>query len=307
MEKKKSLKELRDLVLENKIVKVKPIVRPKPYLKRGRNGQPHDGEHTYTGCSKAHGLPYSIEKRSYLNPFLDEQKKLDSGTEQEAFEILLDQKEGALNLYKYKINEPNFWGEFTMRIPKEGLELNLNNPADALRYRIFLVNPRFANNQEESKVLEREYIIVDEKEQKIQASLLGKKKSKAEDYMYKLKKNKKDMIDTLRLLGKAPSRDADIDWLREELYKIKDEVAVSKGVPGLDKFLEVMEDPTREIRLFVLDAIEGQHVIRNKQGYIIERTNKFIGRKLEEVIDYFKGKSPEVKEELAIIQEQLKN
>ena len=303
---KKSIKELKELVLENKIVEVKPIFRQKAYFKKSPNGELHDGTHTYTGCYKGHGLPFNVDKRSYLNPFLDEKKNLDLGAEQEAFEILLDQKEGALNLYKFKVNEPNFWGEFTIRIPKEGLKLDLTNPSDALRYRIFLVNPKFAINQDDAGIAEREYVIVDEKEQKKQASKLGKKKSKAEDYMFKLKKNKKDMVDTLRLLGKVTNKDADIDWLREELYKIKDEVATTKGVTGLDKFLAVMEDPTRDIRLFVLNAIESQDIVRDKAGYKIVRDNKFVGRKYEEVVEHFKSKDPDVIETMQIISEQFK-
>jgi len=303
---KKSLKEFRDLVLENKKVKIKPIFRTKAYFKKTSTGELHDGTHTYTGCNKGHGLPFSLENRSYVNPFLDEEKNYPIGTEQEAFEILLNQKEGSLNLYDFKVNKPNFWGEFSIKITKEGIDLNLNNPSDALRYRIFLVNPKFATDHDDAGIMEREYEIVDDKARKAQASKLGKKKSKAEDYMFKLKKSKKSMVDTLRLLGKIANRDSDIDWLREELYKIKDETVVTKGVAGIDKFLSVMEDPTREIKLFVLDALESQDIVRDKSGYKIVRSNTFVGRKYEEVVEYFKSKDPEVIESMQIISEQFK-
>jgi hypothetical protein len=155
---KKSLKELKKLVLQNKIVEVKPILRDKAYFKKSPNGEPHDGTHTYTGCNKSHGLPFDSKKRAYVNPFLSE----DPADEQEAFERLLDQKEGALNLYKFTVNEPNFWGKFSIRIPKEGIKLNLNMPSDALIYRIFLVDLKFAVNLADSSVAERVYLIVDE-------------------------------------------------------------------------------------------------------------------------------------------------
>lgn len=295
---KKSLKELQDLVLENKIVKVKPIIRPKGYLKKG-----HDGEHTYTGCQKIHSLPYSITTRSYLNPFISSNKV----GEQEAFETLLNQKEGSLNLYTFKTDEPNFWGDFIIRVPKEGLELNLMNPADALRYRIMLVNPKFAKDDSEKNIAEREYLIIDEASSKKKESELGKKKSKAEDYMVKIKKSKKEMIDVLRLLGKNPSKDADTDWLREELYKIKDEVNTTKGVSGLDKFIAVMEDSLKDVKLFVFDAIDAGLIMRDKNGFKIESSNKHVGRKYEEVVEYFSSKDPKIMEEKLIIQESIKN
>jgi len=296
---KKSLKELQKLVLENKVVKIKPIIRKKAYFKEG-----HDGQHTYTGCYRTHTLGFDADKRAYINPFFQREDV----NEQEAFEVLLDQKEGSLNLYKFKVNEPNFWGEFGIRISKEGEELNLMNPADALMYRILLVNPKFAKNQEEAGILEKEYIIVNEEEAKAVASQLSKKKDKAEDYMYKLKKSKKDIIDTLRLLGKSASMDSDIDWLKGELYKIKDEVTVTKGVSGLDKFITVMEDPRRDIKLFVLDAVEQKEIVRDaKLGYKLVDSNKFVGRKYEEVVDYFSSPDPEVQESKLIIQERLNN
>lgn len=294
----KSISELRKLVLEDKTVSIKPIVRPKPYLKKG-----HDGEHTYTGCVKTYTLPFDPKKRSYVNPFLSEDKSL----EQEAFEKLLNQKEDSLNLYTFKVSEPNFWGQFTLVIPKEGLELNLGNPADALRYRVALANREFAKDQNEASIAEKKYVIVDNAAVKEFASQLGKKKSKAEDYMIKIKKSKKEMIDALRLLGKSPSKDADIDWLREELYKIKDEVTTTKGVAGLDKFIAVMEDSLRDTKIFVLDAIDRGFIVRDKNGYKLESSNKFIGRKFEELVEYFSSKDPKILEEKLIIQEVLKS
>lgn len=296
----KSLKELKDLVLENKIIKVQPIIRRKPYLKRGSKNEPHDGEHTYTGCFKEEGLPFDVSKRAYVNPFKNE-------NEQEAFEKLLDQKEGSLNLYNYSINKPNFWGEFLIRIPKEGIQLDLNNPSDALRYRVLLVNPRFAKSVDESGIVEKLYLIVNEQEVKEKESELGQKKDKANDYMYKLKKTKKAMYDTLRLLGKKVDKEASAEWMKAELYKIIDEVAVTKGVSGIDKFIAVQEDPQSEVKLFVMDAVDSKDITVDKVGYKVADTGKFLGRKFEDVIDTFLSKDPAIQEIKLIIQERLKH
>lgn len=291
----KSLKELRDLVLENKLVTIKPIVRSKPYLKKG-----HDGEHTYTGCFKTEGLPYDVNKRSYVNPFLKE-------GEQEAFEKLLDQKEGSLNLYTFSSVVPNFWGSFLIRIPKQGLQLNLNNPSDALTYRVLMVNPRFAKNQDEAGVVEKIYLIVNEDEKKEKESLLGQKKDKANDYMYKLKKTKKAMYDTLRLLGKAVDKDSSADWMKAELYKVIDEVAVTKGVAGIDKFIATQEDPYAEVKLFVMDAIESKDIVLDKFGYKLVDPSIPLGRKFDDAVQYFLSKDPKIQETKLILQEKLKH
>lgn len=296
----KSLKEYKDLVLENKVIKIEPIIRRKPYLKRGPKNEPHDGEHTYTGCVKEEGLPYDVTKRAYVNPFRNE-------NEQEAFEKLLDQKEGSLNLYNYSVSKPNFWGEFLIRIPKEGIQLDLNNPSDALRYRILMVNPRFATTIDEAGIVEKLYLIVNEQEQKEKESVLGQKKDKANDYMYKLKKTKKAMYDTLRLLGKKVDKDASADWMKAELYKVIDEVAVTKGVAGIDKFIATQEDPHAEVKLFVMDAVDSKDIVTDKVGYKVADTGKFLGRKFEEVVETFLSKDPGIQETKLIIQERLKH
>lgn len=290
----KKLTELKKKVLEDKVVKVVPIVRRKAYLKPG-----HDGEHTYTGCYKTHGLTFDSSKRAYRNPFL-------SSEEQEIFEHLLDQKEGSLNLYKFKVTEPNFWGTFTLRVPKEGVELDLNNPSDALMYRVLLVNDKFAKNNQEKGVAEKEYLIVNEEEEKEFESKLAEKKDKANDFMHEIKTSKQKMLNALKLLGKKPDDTASKEWLKAELYKVIDEVTVNKGQSGLDKFLEVMEDPLAEVKLFVLNAISKSEIKRDSIGYKVEGSNTFVGRDYAEVVRYFLDDDPKVQELKTIIEDRLK-
>lgn len=294
---KKSLADLRKEVCENKIITVMPIGRRKAYLKRGKDGQPHDGEDIYTGCQKGYGLAWNLKKHSYNNPFRTE-------NEQEAFERLLDQKEGSLNLFKF---ESKFWGDFLLKLPKEGVPLDLNNPADALMYRVLLTDPKAATSESEKSIVEKEYILLDDTKIKEEESVLSKKKDEANDFMYKLKKNKRDMFNTLRLLGKKPSPDSSAEWLRSELYKIIDEVATVKGKSGLDKFLDVMKDSRAEIKLFVLDAIDIGAIVREQSGYKLEYNGKFVGMKYEDVVNYFSGNTPEILEQKQLIEEIIKH
>lgn len=277
-------------ILENKRIKVKPIVRSRPFLRKG-----HDGEFMYTGCRRVYGLPYDSKRRSFFNPFLDDQ-------EQALFEKALNQTAGALNLYDLK---SKFWGGFTFSLDKEGLDLDLMNPSDALIYRIIKVNPKFANTDAERDVPECEYMIVDQDVEEQMITMKAEIKDKAMDHMYKIKKSKKKMYDTLRLLGKKPDINASMDWYKTELYKILDQTGNVPGVVGVKQFLEVMEDSTGETKIFVLSAIDSGEIVQATEGYRIADSRKFIGKDLQSVYDYFLSDTPEIKEQKLIIEQRL--
>lgn len=290
----KKLEELKKEILVNKIVEIRPIIRRKAYLKAD-----HDGHHTYTGCHKGEGLPFDSGKRSYLNPFLD-------SDEQGFFEKMLNRKEGSLNLYNYKITEPNFWGEFTLKIPKEGIKLDLQSPKDALMYRVLKVNPRFASNRQEAGKAECVYQLLDEEAEKKEVSLLAKKQETAHDFLHEIKKSKKKMLDVLKLMGKSADKDSDIDWLKDQFYKIISETSTAKGVVGIDKFIEVMKDPILSTKVFVLDAIESGDIVKTQSGYKLEDSNTFLGLNFKDTVEYFLSKDPKIQEIVLIIKEKLK-
>lgn len=279
-------------VLENRTIRVEPIVRSRPFFRKG-----HDGEFMYSGCRRVYGLPYDSKKRSFFNPFLKE-------GEQQEFERLLNQKEGSLNLYD--VNS-KFWGTFTVSIMKEGLELNLMNPSDALLYRIFLVSPKFAKDEESRGIPECEFALIDKKNEERVLTQKGEIKDRAMDHMYKLKKSKEKMYNVLRLLGKKPGKDASIEWLRAELYTIIDENRNISGVPNIDDFNRVMEDPQSETKIFVLNAIDAEEIIHNNEGYRLTTDKTYLGRDIQSVYDYFATNNPEVKEKKLIIEQRLKS
>ena len=277
-------------VLEKKVVKVEPIVRPRPFFRKG-----HDGEFMYTSCRRVYGLPYDSKKRSFFNPFLKE-------GEQAEFERLLNQKEGSLNLYDIT---SKFWGSFTVSVMKEGLKLDLENVSDALFYRIFLVDPKFAKNEDSRDNPECEFILIDEKYEEKVLTEKAEIKDKAMDHMYKLKKSKEKMYNVLRLLGKKPAKDVTAEWLRTELYKIIDENRNVGGVVNIDNFLSVMEDPQAETKIFVLNAIDAEEILHTTEGYrLLDKT--YLGRDIQSVYDYFNSNIPEIKEKKLVIEQRLK-
>lgn len=284
-------------ILEKKIIRIKPIVRTRPFFGKG-----HDGEFLYTGCKRTYGLPYSSSRRSYFNPFQGKDTK-EKKEEQTLFEKELNQKEGALSLYDIK---SKFWGKFMFTLDKETLELDLNNPNHALIYRIMKVHPKFANNDDQKDVPECEYMIVDEAVEEKNLSARAEIKDKAMDFMYKLKKSKKAMYNTLRLLSKKPDINASMDWFKTELYKILDQSGTTPGVIGIKQFLEVMEDPTAETKVFVLDLVDKAELVQTAEGYRVADSREFIGRDLQSVYDHFGQKTPEISEQVQILKQRLK-
>lgn len=279
-------------VLENRRIKVEPIIRKRAFFPSG-----HDGEHTYTGCHKDYGLPFDLKRRTYLNPFLNE-------VEQAQFEHLLDLPANNLNLYK---RDNKFWGDFSLPLTKDGTTLDLSNAVDALWYRVLLVNPRFANNDDQKSNPKCEFVLVDEQVKKEEKSNLARQKDEAlEEYM-KIKKSRKKLYDTLRLLNKKPDPDAEIDSLKNKLLEVIDEPASARGVTNIADFMRIVKDPQSDLKLFVLDAVEAEEIIFSKDGYKVKDSGQFLGKHLEQVINYFSMKDADVLQTKAIIEQRLKD
>ena len=278
-------------VLEKKRIKVEPIIRRRAFFAAG-----HDGEHTYSGCHKDYGLPINTKARSYVNPFKDK-------SEQAQFEYLLNQKEGSLNLYDMR---SKFWGDFSLSLTKDGFTLDLESPVDALWYRVLSVNPRFAISDDQKTDPKCDFVLVDERIQSEAKTDLAKREEEAIDLFVGMKKSRQKMYDTLRLLNKKPDKDASIESLKAAIQMIIKEPASNKGVVNINDFIRVVNDPTATTKLFVLDAVDAGEIIYNSEGYRIKDSKQFIGKHLEQAVDYFNGKDADVKEIKAIISQRIK-
>lgn len=278
-------------VLEDKRIKIEPIIRRRAFFPAG-----HDGEHTYTGCHKDYGLPFDGKKRTYVNPFKDH-------SEQEQFEQLLDQKPGSLNLFKFP---SKFWGDFSLQLTKDGDTLDLNNPVDALWYRVLLVNPRFANSEAQKTNPKCDFALIDERVKEEAKTELSRKKEEAIDEFSKIKKSKQKLYDTLRLLNKKPDKNSSIETLKAKIFEVIEEPSSSVGVTNISHFLRAVKDPTATLKLFILDAVDAGEINYTKDGYRIVETNQLIGKHLEQAVDYFNSKDADVMNTKALIEERLK-
>jgi len=279
-------------VLENKKIRVKPIIRKRAFFPKG-----HDGEHTYSGCRKDYCLPFDTKRRTYLNPFTRD-------GEQKEFEELLDQPAGALNLFK---RDSKFWGDFSLSLTKEGLTLDLNNPVDALWYKVLRINPRFANNESQMSNAKCDFVLIDEKVEEEVKSELSKKKEKALDEFMNIKKSRIKLYNTLRLLNKKPDKDSSIDALKSKLLEVIEEPSSKRGVTNIDDFLRIIADPTNGLKLFILDAIDAEEIsYSSKDGYKIKDTGQPIGKHLEQAVSFFNTKDADILNTKAIIETRLK-
>lgn len=286
------IEEAEKLVLENRKIKVVPLLRNKAFYKKE-----HDGNHTFTGCYKIWGLPLSIQSRAYINPFKN-------NAEQLAFEEILGLEKGALNPNK---RESKFWGEFNVRIDKEGLTLDLSIPYDALVYRVLKVNDKFASENDDENVIEYEYKLVDERYEEEITSKNSVKKLKAYEYLFKIQDNKQKMVDTLRLLGVKLTDGVKIDTLKSKIVAIIEQAgSVSDPkLKNIDDFLVVMDDPQASIKLFVFECIDAGEVIIRNGEYRLTENNELIAKSLQSTVDWFNDiKNQEVK---LLLEQRLKN
>lgn len=291
MEEVKEIKTPEQLVLENRKIKVAPLIRGRAFYKKG-----HDGEFMFTGCWRHYGLPISSRTRSYFNPFVE--------GEQAAFEKLLNLPAGSLNTND---RESKFWGEFKVVLDKDGRDLDLSVVDHALIYRVLKVNPKFAKQGDNTSNPEYQYQLVDERYQEEEYSKASLKKADAYGELNKLSKSRKQMVDVLRLLGVKMSGDSSLEALKARLAQVIEEPANNrfKGAITIDDFLRVAKDPQSSQKLFVLDAIDNREiVIENGDEYRLSENGKLIGRSLQGAVDWI---SDIVNQETKLlIQERMK-
>lgn len=246
-----SRSKARTLVLQNKKVYLRPIIRAGGMFPEG-----HDGAFMFTGTVLRFVLPYDIRNHKYPNIF--------APGEQEAFEELL-----GLDLNPYK-KENNFWHKFEIKIIKDdtlmrfGYRLDLSDPMDALRYRMAKFIPQIAPSWEErNESAEYRLAIVDEDSlEKTQSAKVDLRKE-AYIYLGKIENNPRKMADLLRVYGITPPKDASPEWLKNQIDNI---ISDSRKLPSI---VGIIKDQNYETRLLIEDAIDAGVIIKENRKYYL--------------------------------------
>ncbi len=283
-------KTAEELVLENREIVVKPIIRVHPFFKLG-----HDGEHTYSKCWKEYGLPVRLSTRSYVDPFK-------SREEQHAFEEIYNLKPNDLtpnNLYS------KFWGKFTIKMGKEEMTLNLSNPDHALMFRVMSVEPHFCPVNGDRDNIEYVYELIDERYAEENTIDIHQKKVDAYAALAKISKSEAKMKDILRLLEIDFPVNAGAKVLSSKLSGVIEQTEKIRGIKNITDFLTAVNDPQASIKLFVFDAIKAGEVKIDSGDYRLTENEELIGSSLQKAVDFFS--SVKNQEKKLLIQERIKN
>lgn len=241
------------LVLEQKKVKLMPIPKPGGMFEAG-----HDGEFMFTGTMLRFVLPYDIRHHKFPAVFKDI-------TEQSAFEALL-----GVDLNMYNNDKNGFWKRFEIKIIKDdklmkyGYVLDLNDPMDALKYRVCKHIPQIAPSWAE-RFDNPSYRLALVMEGEIEEATAKKADNKKRAYLFfgKIENSRQKMIDLLRVLGEAPPKNASVEWLKTSIDNIID------NPNTLPKFLGIIDDENYEFKLFVEDAKECGAIIMKERKYYL--------------------------------------
>lgn len=243
-------------------VHVKPIT--KTWLPEG-----HDGEVRYTGCAEYLCVPFDMQTRRLKTGLTKE--------DEERLEQVLKLEKGTLSAYNNA-----FWGDFksAIRIDKNGLVLDIDNPKDEIIYKNLLAHPDVANSEEEmdgENAPYYKYLITSEE---IAAKVKNERyKTKRDAYKMFGKTTTANLRNFLKLAGKKADESSTPDFVESEVCEIIER--------DPQQFIDIMSDKDFDMKVFVYDCIGIRSVIKKGPKYLINGGDQ-IGMSLEETVSYLK-------------------
>lgn len=263
--------EMKNFLVEKKI-KIVPVNRTGGMI----DDPNHIGYFRYDGTKIVWVLPISRSKRT-LMPILNTEEK-------EFFEKLLD-----LDLNFYKKND-NFWHKFYVEIlvddnfKKNGMILDLSDPMDNLKWRVWKTCPLVAHSWEE-RFDSGAYILamVDEGYQEEQKATKAAKNLKAYKHLGKIEGSHTKLFDFLTIYAlqhpkaKHPSSDSTIEALITQA-----EGVIVNDVSG---YLDIVEDAEYETKLLIHRAIMAEAIVKkwSTKEYLTPE-GKLLGNSLDDVV-----------------------
>jgi hypothetical protein len=184
-------------------------------------------------------------------------------TQKEFFE-----KELGVDLNPTLQTEKNFWRSDRrgrVILTKEGTTLNLNHPLDMLKYLILMSNKLLICPSYDERNLKAtyEFMVVDES--KVTSQKLEEANIKAQAFVKfaEITNSKKAIIGFIKSLGRTIPASATEDWLKGEVLNVVDN--------NPKYFLEIVNHPQYNDRIFVQEAIEAGAIIRKgEKRYVLD-------------------------------------
>lgn len=271
--------------LKDEIVSVKPVPSSGKWSNLLVAGQDRKKDpFIYNKVKRSYQVPLrNYREGGGVTPILDDLTRIhiqkysaqypDGMTQKEFFE-----KELGVDLNTTLAPELNFWrtdkrGRVT--ITKKGLQLNLTQPLDMLKYLILLSNkmliaPSF---EESTKKATYEFMLVDDNKMLSRKVEEGKRKKRAYVEFSKITSSRTKMVGFIKALGRVlPARATD-DWLENEILTVLEN--------NVDNFLSIVDDPNYDHKIFIQEAVEvGAIIKKSDKRYTLDN-----GIELGDLID----------------------
>jgi hypothetical protein len=164
-----------------------------------------------------------------------------------------------LSIYK---KEDNYWNGLKIRIGKEGLFLQLNEPVEYIRFKVLESYDDLVASHI-SKVEEKQtyrFVIIRKDDEAKQALKKVDIVKEAYKQFGKLEDNKEAMINFLRVTGLKVDEGISLDWLNAEVSKMLTE--------DPKKFVTILKDTSYSTRVLLYKAIAKGEVIKKGQQYL---------------------------------------
>lgn len=194
---------------------------------------------------------------------LDDQKRVKIQKYMESFPNGMTQKEFFEKELGVDLNwskqENNFWKtdrRGRVILSKEGMSLNLSLPLDMLKYLILLSNESAISPSYEDRHLKATYEFMMVDEAKVTTKKLEEANVKSQAYIKfaEVTNSKKATIGFIKSLGRTIPATASEEWLKGEVLNIVD--------TNPKYFLEIVNHPQYDERIFVQEAVEAGAIIR---------------------------------------------
>jgi hypothetical protein len=252
--------------LQDRIVTVKPVESSGKWSNLLVQGQDRAKDpFLLNKVKRSYQVPLNSEMRGGgVKVILDDQRRVLIQKYEESFPNGMTQKEFfekelGVNLNPTLPQDTNFWRtdrRGRVILTKEGTTLNLNLALDMLKYLILLSNKMLVSPSYDERVLKAtyEFMIVDE--HKVTSKKLEEASVKAQAYVKfaEVTNSKAATVGFIKSLGRTIPATATEDWLKGEVLNIVDS--------NPTYFLEIVNHPQYNERIFVQEAIEAGAVIR---------------------------------------------
>ena len=259
----------------SEVVKTAPVKREsvrrdkvtlKPIKKHGWLPDDHDGSLRYSKCFERLTVQ-AAKGTGVLNTGMTEEDEV-------RLETKMHMAPGTLSKYNR-----DYWANFKVDVPKEGVVLDLANPEDEVKYLVLKAHQRVANSEmERFDTPFAEYVMTsDEQEAKVE-----NQKSKLKRRAYKVFSNMSttEMRDVLKVMGKRAGDESSIDFVEAQLDKIVTE--------DPQDFINTVEDPTFKMRAFIDDCLAARVLVKNGTKYQLPGGDT-VGYTLEQTIEYLQN------------------